>query len=91
MDSSAFRKGSEIGCTRTELRQAKAFVVTKSRRCENRRKRLFLMNKSHWRNVLDSPVSTAAQVRHFSLAGFKKQSRFRPLRGQADKVIHPNL
>jgi hypothetical protein len=90
MDSSAFRKGFEIGCTRTELRRAKAFVVTKSRRCGNRPKRLFSMNKSLLRNVLDSHARTTGGAGHFSLAGFKKQSRFRPLRGGADKLIHPN-
>ncbi|URK87324.1 hypothetical protein LP421_27875 [Rhizobium sp. RCAM05350] len=73
------------------MRQAKAFVVTKSRRCGNWQKLLFLMNKSPWRNVLDPHVHAAGGIRHFSLAGFKKLSRFRRLHDTADKVIHPNL
>jgi hypothetical protein len=64
MDSSAFRKGFEIGCTRTELRQAKAFVVTKSRRCGNRPKLLFLMNKSLWRNVVAADVHRSGRASH---------------------------
>ncbi|MCW0000004.1 hypothetical protein OE766_17330 [Pararhizobium sp. YC-54] len=91
MDSSAFRKGFEIGCTRTELRRAKAFVVTKSRLCGNRPKLLFLMNKFSHGNVIVPDAHATGGRSHFSLAGFKKQSRFRPLRGRADKVIHPIL
>jgi hypothetical protein len=89
MDSCDARKGSEIGRTRTELRQAKAFVVTKSRRCGEQPKPLFLMNKSRWRNVLGrrSPAPAGSSILHEP--GSKKQSRFSPLRSKAHKVIHP--